>query len=114
MFTASPCVVYETLAGRPPFQREDDVALLWAHQYDEPPPPSGARPDLPAAVDAVFARALAKSPDSRFDTCLGFVAALRSRPADDPGDSHLAHEPDTAATSGPPPHPPRWAGPVFR
>src|SRR3954468_7587837 len=32
------CVVYESMAGKPPFQREDDMALLWAHQYDDPPP----------------------------------------------------------------------------
>lgn len=32
------CVVYETLAGGPPFVREEDAALLWAHQYDPPAP----------------------------------------------------------------------------
>ncbi len=128
------CVVYETLAGRPPFQREDDMALLWAHQYDEPPPPSGSRADLPAGADAVFAKALAKSPDARYDTCLGFVGALRGRPADVLGGSRRADavgdsrpadalgdsrpvpapEPDTATAAGPPPEPPRWAEPVFR
>ncbi|MFF9088400.1 protein kinase [Streptomyces sp. NPDC014991] len=72
------CVVYEIITGRPPFQREDDMALLWAHQYDEPPPPSEARPGTPPAVDPVFARALAKSPDARYETCLDFVAALRT------------------------------------
>lgn len=41
------CVVHETLVSRPPFQRDDDMALLWAHQYDEPPPLTGGRPDLP-------------------------------------------------------------------
>lgn len=32
------CVVQETLTGLPPFQRDDDMALLWAHQFDPPPP----------------------------------------------------------------------------
>ncbi len=37
------CVAYETLAGLPPFRRDDDMALLWAHQYDLPPAVSEGR-----------------------------------------------------------------------
>ncbi|MEU1462997.1 serine/threonine-protein kinase [Streptomyces sp. NPDC005727] len=99
------CVVQETLTGRPPFRREDDMALLWAHQYAEPDPPSAVRPGLPRGVDAVFARALAKSPDARYGTCLDFVAALRAAPA--------PTAPDHPAPAEPQP-PPRWAEPVFR
>ncbi|MFE3639280.1 serine/threonine-protein kinase [Streptomyces cellostaticus] len=98
------CVVQETLTGRPPFQREDDMALLWAHQYADPTPPGAVRPGLPRGVDAVFARALAKSPDARYDTCLDFVAALRAAPA--------ATAPDRPAPVRPRP-PPGWARPVF-
>ncbi|MEV7689852.1 serine/threonine-protein kinase [Streptomyces bungoensis] len=103
------CVVQELLTGRPPFRRENDMALLWAHQYDEPPPPTASRPDLAPGVDAVFARALAKDPDDRYDTCLDFVAALRAVPA--------GGHPDTVTDAGPPPvyrRPPQWAAPVFR
>ncbi|WP_031162611.1 serine/threonine-protein kinase [Streptomyces durhamensis] len=115
------CVVYETLAGRPPFLREDDMALLWAHQYDEPPPPSEVRPGLAPAVDPVFARALAKSPDARYDTCLAFVSALRAAtaPGAAPADVHAAAgpgtEPDTETdhTAAATPRPPRWAEPAF-
>ena len=71
------CVVYETLAGAPPFQRDDDMALLWAHQYDPPPPLTAQRPDLPAAVDDVLAKALAKTPDDRYDS----LPAVRRRAA---------------------------------
>ncbi|WP_371583375.1 serine/threonine-protein kinase [Streptomyces sp. NBC_01314] len=111
------CVVHETLAGRPPFQRDDDMALLWAHQYDEPPPLTGGRPDLPPAVDQVMATALAKSPDDRYDSCLSFVAALRA--ANTTRGLPPGHAPTRAAApkaSGPPeapPDPPPWAGPVF-
>ncbi|MGW5431315.1 serine/threonine-protein kinase [Streptomyces sp. NPDC004059] len=113
------CVVYESLAGRPPFLRDDDMALLWAHQYDEPPPPSEARPGLDPAVDPVFAKALAKSPDARYDTCLAFVAALRATMATGAGPAGVrpAHQPDTQTdhtAAAEPPSPPHWADPVYR
>lgn len=104
------CVVYETLSGRPPFQRDDDMALLWAHQYDQPPPLTRLCPDLEDAVDTVFAKALAKSPDDRYGSCLAFVAALRAATAGN-GRASLAPTP-----AGHPevPAPPDWARPVFR
>ncbi|MEV5875256.1 serine/threonine-protein kinase [Streptomyces sp. NPDC052101] len=113
------CVIYESLAGRPPFLREDDMALLWAHQYDDPPPPSEACPGLLPAVDPVFAKALAKSPDARYDTCLAFVAALRAplapAPTPAPAEVRPPAEPDTETdhTATEAPSPPHWADPVF-
>ncbi|MFD0313070.1 serine/threonine-protein kinase [Streptomyces flavalbus] len=106
---ALACVVHELLTGHPPFRRDDDMALLWAHQYDDPPPLTAARPDLPAAVDAVLARALAKTPDDRYDSCLAFVTALRDAARSAP---RPASHPPTQLDSGP--VPPRWAEPVFR
>ncbi|MER5767296.1 serine/threonine-protein kinase [Streptomyces sp. NPDC001985] len=114
------CVVHETLAGSPPFEREDDMALLWAHQFDAPPPLTELRPDLPAAVDAVLAKALAKQPDDRYDSCGEFVTALRAATAARlPRSDHRAPRGDTEAltgapahTTGPPPAPPEWARPV--
>lgn len=113
------CVVYESLVGRPPFLRDDDMALLWAHQYDEPPPPSEVRPGLDPAVDPVFAQALAKSPDARYDTCLAFVAALRATMTTGAGPSGArpAHQSDTHTdhtAAAEPPSPPHWADPVYR
>ena len=107
------CVVYESLAGHPPFRRDDDMALLWAHQYDAPPTLTEARPELDRRLDPVFAKALAKSPDDRHDSCLAFVAALRSAATG----VHPPTEVDLRAVE---PHetrpkpPPRWAGPVFQ
>ncbi|WP_432932053.1 protein kinase domain-containing protein [Microbispora sp. CA-135349] len=74
---AFACVVYEALAGQPPFQRDTELALLYAHVSHDPPPLTPYRPDLPHAVNAVIARALAKSPAERFPTCQVFVSALR-------------------------------------
>ncbi|MFP5371310.1 MAG: serine/threonine-protein kinase, partial [Actinomycetes bacterium] len=63
------CVLYECLTGQLPFRRDDDAALLWAHLVEAPPPVTGIRPELPAAVDAVVARAMAKSPGDRYASC---------------------------------------------
>ncbi|MFD4231947.1 serine/threonine-protein kinase [Streptomyces sp. NPDC058545] len=112
------CVVFETMAAVPPFQRDDDMALLWAHQFDPPPPLTGRRPDLPPAVDDVLAKALSKSPDDRYDSCLQFVAALRSAARSTVRKDHPPTQVDQrigAWTTGPepPPTPPHWALPVF-
>ncbi|MDF9815380.1 serine/threonine-protein kinase [Streptomyces sp. SPB162] len=123
------CVVFEMLTGAPPFRRDDDMALLWAHQYDSPPALSEVRRGLPQAVDAVLGKALAKAPDNRYETCRGFVTALRtagrsgrpgtagSAPAEHAA-TRVSAGPGTGAdgprrrTAAPPP-PPGWAAPVF-
>ncbi|MFC4585011.1 serine/threonine-protein kinase [Sphaerisporangium corydalis] len=74
---AFACVVYEALTGLPPFQRDTELALLYAHVSHEPPPLTPYRPDLPHAVNQVMARALAKSPAERYGSCQEFVSALR-------------------------------------
>ncbi|WP_328744505.1 serine/threonine protein kinase [Streptomyces sp. NBC_00285] len=109
------CVVYETLAGHPPFRRDDDMALLWAHQYDPPPPLSESRPEFGRRLDPVFAKALAKSPDDRHDSCLAFVAALRAAATGGHAPTEVAlraveAEPEESR----PKSPPRWAEPVVR
>ncbi|MEV4219851.1 protein kinase [Nonomuraea sp. NPDC049725] len=75
---ALACVVYEGLSGRLPFQRDNDIALLWAHLAEQPAPLTTLRPGLPPAVDAVMSRALAKSPEQRYPSCTAFVDALRT------------------------------------
>ncbi|MEV8019777.1 serine/threonine-protein kinase [Streptomyces sp. NPDC086554] len=112
------CVVHETLAGGPPFQRDDDMALLWAHQYDQPPRLSELRPELAGGLDGVLAKALAKSPEDRYGSCLEFVAALRAAAGGGAGHSptrvDVPVEKAAPADPGVPPEPPRWARPVFR
>jgi serine/threonine protein kinase len=72
------CVLFECLAGSPPYMRESDVAVLWAHMRDEPPSLSESRPDLPEAADAMLARALAKNPDDRPESCGDLADGLRA------------------------------------
>jgi tRNA A-37 threonylcarbamoyl transferase component Bud32 len=72
------CAAFEMLSGAPPFRRDQSLALMWAQLSEPPPPLSSRRADLPPPVDHVLARALAKSPDDRYETCLDFAAALRA------------------------------------
>ncbi|MEY9963997.1 serine/threonine protein kinase [Streptacidiphilus sp. MAP12-16] len=118
------CVVFESLAGVTPFRREDDFALLWAHLHDPPPALTAHRPELPVEVDQAMARALAKSPDDRYDTCLDFVTALRRAVAGrgpHAGRPQVGWAPTEVAPAlrlpppepPVPPRPPQWATPVF-
>ena len=70
-------VLFELLTGRPPFQAESPYAMIMHHIHTPPPSPRSLRPDVPAAVEAVILRALAKDPAARYPTAAAFAAALR-------------------------------------
>jgi hypothetical protein len=72
------CVLFECLAGARPFERESDLSVVFAHLNEPPPRISEARPELPVAFDEVFAVALAKSPNDRYETCGELAAAARN------------------------------------
>jgi hypothetical protein len=72
------CVAFELLSGAPPFPRDHVTAVIWAHMSESPPPLTSRRPGLPAAVDGVVARALAKTPAGRYASCREFADALRA------------------------------------
>jgi serine/threonine protein kinase len=72
------CVVYQALTGEPPFDRDDEAALLWAHLVERPPGVSARRPDVPHGVDAVVAKAMAKAPEDRHGSCRELVAELKA------------------------------------
>jgi predicted Ser/Thr protein kinase len=69
-------VAYEMLAGRAPFGATTPHAVLHRLIYDPPPSARSRRPDLPAEVDHVLSRALAKKPAGRYETAGAFVNAL--------------------------------------
>ena len=69
------CVLYHCLAGETPFPKDSPMALLWAHFDEQPPSLRERRPELPAPVDAVIAKALAKEPGERYPSCGEFAAA---------------------------------------
>ena len=105
------CLFYECLAGQPPFDKERDVEVLYAHIQDPPPRVSAIRPDLPAALDDVIVKAMAKKPEDRFATCSAFIDAARTivgepAPAPAPPPPPPPGAPVPAATAAPPPPPP--------
>jgi len=61
-------VLYEAIAGLPPFRGEDDIATLHAIAYDNPAALRARRPDTPQAVETVVRRALRKDPADRYPT----------------------------------------------
>jgi len=61
-------ILYEMLAGQPPFTADNPMAVMLKHINDAPPPPSEFNPDIPKAVEAVVMRALAKDPAERYET----------------------------------------------
>jgi len=58
-------VLYESLTGYVPFRRSTEVAVMYAHLEQQPPSVREILPDLPADVDGVIRRAMAKSPNER-------------------------------------------------
>ncbi len=71
-------VLYQMLSGQVPFQADSTPALLYKHVYELPTPVRTLVPDLPAAVEGVIARALAKDPAGRFHSAGDMSAALRT------------------------------------
>ena len=69
------CVLFECLAGMQPFARESDVATLWAHVNE---PPRSLPTELGGEIDGVLARALAKAPAERQQTCGELIADARA------------------------------------
>jgi len=95
---ALACVAYTLLSGSLPFEREEPMAVLYAHLFAPPPRLTSARPDLPAAVDQVLARGLAKAPEDRYGSCGAFADALREALGVEPYDSSGPVRPSAQAS----------------
>jgi serine/threonine-protein kinase len=71
------CLLFHCLTGHVPFERDTDVAVIYAHLSETPPKLTDVRPELPAGLDAVIAKGLDKSPERRFQSCSDLMSAAR-------------------------------------
>ena len=116
------CTLFALLAGQPPYAATNPGQVVMGHLTQPVPRLTSVRPDLPAALDAVLERAMAKQREQRFPNCTEFItaagAALEGRRTADTVDS--ARVAPTVHNSAPigyeqvgevhPPHP-GWAPP---
>ncbi|NNH69732.1 protein kinase [Nocardia uniformis] len=104
------CTLFWLLTGAGPFQATNPAAVIQGHLQNQPPQLSAARPGLPPALDLVIAKAMAKRPEDRFNSCAEFAAAARqaltspSAPAMPLVNPHTA--PPMQFHQRPPTHPP--------
>ncbi len=71
-------VLFEMLTGRLPFEGDQPVAVALQHVNDDPPAVSIVNPSVPADLEDVVMRALAKSPEQRFGDAEEFIGALQT------------------------------------
>jgi serine/threonine-protein kinase len=92
------CVLYQCLVGHVPYRADTLIQAMYAHLQDPPPTISGR--DLPPTLDGVVHRALAKRPESRFETCTELVRASRAALGVDPGSQHWMAAPPSLRPRG--------------
>ena len=94
------CVLFEMLAGRPPFPAANVQALMARRLTADAPRVTTVRPTVPPMVDTALARALAREPSARHATAAEFSAALLAEMVVTPpatkyarsGDVHIAYQ----------------------
>jgi len=77
------CLLYECLTGDVPFRRGSDVAVIYAHLEATAPKASERVSALPADIDSVLEKGMAKLPDERWETCAMLVGAAHSALGDE-------------------------------
>ena len=70
-------ILYEMVTGRVPFVADTPLAIIFKHVSDPLPLPSSIKPDIPASIEQVILKALAKDPRDRFSTAAEFAAAWK-------------------------------------
>lgn len=78
---SAACLLYEMLAGRPPFMGDSPFTVVYQHVREVPAPPSTFNPNISPALDAVLMRSLRKDREQRFQDAASFRRALRAASA---------------------------------
>ncbi|NHC12354.1 Stk1 family PASTA domain-containing Ser/Thr kinase [Motilibacter deserti] len=110
-------LLFECLTGGRPFDGETPIQVAYRHVHEDVPAPSSRVAGVPAAVDALVARATDRDPDGRPDDAGALLAGLQAvrdslGPADEPTELVRRGGPEPAPTRpGPRPSPPR-SGPA--
>lgn len=82
-------VLYEMLTRRKPFPGDNITTVIYKIINEEPPPVRDFRGSLPAELEQVLKKALAKKPESRYQSCGEFIAALTAAPVIESGPKKL-------------------------
>src|SRR5689334_9053454 len=93
------CVLYEMLAGQPPFQAPTAQGLLARHALDPVPPLRTVRDTVPDQLEEAVVQAMAKAPADRFPTAAAFAEALASAPVTTPASGGRRSIPAPTRTS---------------
>jgi beta-lactam-binding protein with PASTA domain/tRNA A-37 threonylcarbamoyl transferase component Bud32 len=91
------CVLYEMVAGRPPFTGDSPVAVASKQVLEQPVPPSRLNPDVSPQLEAVIMRTLAKNPANRYESAEEFRRDLERARRGDPVEA-TPLMPESAAT----------------
>ncbi|TMK86413.1 MAG: serine/threonine protein kinase, partial [Actinobacteria bacterium] len=89
-------VLFECLTGSVPFKRSTDVAVLYAHLEQEPPSVQTLRSELPAAIDEVITRGMAKVPARRQESAGQLIAEAAQALREGPRHTRLRRELEAA------------------
>jgi serine/threonine-protein kinase len=107
---ALTCVMHECLTGRQPFPGDSLEQQVGGHLAAPPPRPSTVRHDVPAQLDAVIAKGMAKNPDERFATTRDLANAARAA-INNPTTAPLAPAPGWPRQQAPYPQHSGWSAP---
>jgi serine/threonine-protein kinase len=91
-------LLYEMVTGSVPFAGETPLAVAYQHVNAAVPAPSSIRPGVPAALDAIVARATARDADDRYPSAAAFLAAVREAKRGMPVPRPFGVSEDQAAT----------------
>jgi serine/threonine protein kinase len=98
-------ILYAMLTGRPPFEEKTALnTILKVISPEPPPPPSSLRSDVPAGLEQICLKCLAKRPADRYESAHALADALREFRAGQPADERLAAS--SILMSAPTPAPP--------